>query len=128
MGKPHGHVRRAEVDIGQLDAHPFPKRRRTAADIDRDLEDLAPHHSHQLGLGTAPLPVKPSQRVTHRSRMVRLDEARVDSNGFELLLTVRLDEESSRIAVHDRLQHDDALQLRRDCTQRHQPRSTSLRR
>jgi hypothetical protein len=77
--------------------------RRAAADIDRDVEDLARGDANQLALRQAQLVVQPAQHTLARARVVVLDEPRPDSRLLEFPLVPALEEKAARVAEDFRL-------------------------
>src|SRR5262249_29262322 len=75
-------------------------RRRAAADVDRDVEDLPRQYSHQLSLGLPQLIVQAPQHALLRARHVVLDELRADPGTLELPLVPALEEKATGVAEH----------------------------
>src|SRR5437773_652038 len=63
-----------EIRCGQTDADPATERRRAAADVDGDVEDLSLDDPDQLSLWPPKLQVQAAKCAADRSRMVVLDE------------------------------------------------------
>jgi hypothetical protein len=62
---------------GQRDPDPFAEGRRAAANVDRNVENLARQRAHQLPLGLAHLVVQAAQHLGYRERLVVLYEVHV---------------------------------------------------
>src|SRR5207245_9875925 len=77
---------------------PPTKIRRAAADVRRDIEDLAGDDADELALRPADLIMQPAQHAPPRARVIVLDEARADSRALELPLVPALIEEPARVA------------------------------
>src|SRR5690606_6022915 len=89
--------------------------RRTAADVDGDVVDLALQHADQLALRVArPLVVQAAQHAALRARDVVLDEPGRQAVLAEALGVPALVEEAALVAVHRRLDRHAARQLRFD--------------
>ena len=67
----------------------------------------------------APLHVDPAQHADSRAAVVFLDEAGVYAQLAELVLAEGLDEEAALVAVHRRLDQDDALDLGGEAPEAH---------
>lgn len=61
MGKPFGYPQLPMILRGQAHAHPLAEIRRTAADVDRHVQDLAGADAHQLALGVFQLVMQAAQ-------------------------------------------------------------------
>jgi hypothetical protein len=85
---------------------------RAAAQIDRDVEDLAAGAADQLRLPPLGLEVDPSQRPLRAARVVVLDELDLDAELAPGLAAVGLEHEAALVAVDDGLDQGDAVELR----------------
>src|SRR5580765_2872374 len=88
----------------QARAFPLAERRRSATDIDRDVENLARGDANQFPLRLTHLIVKTAQDALFGARMVVLHELHPDSGALEFLLVPAFEEEAAGVAEHLRLE------------------------
>ena len=114
------HVELAVALVVEDVALPLPEGRRAPAQVDGDVEDLAPGAADQLRLAGLGLEVDPPQRRPRGARVVVLDELDVDPQLGPGVAAVGLDHEAALVAVDLGLEQHDPLELGRDPL-RHQP-------
>src|SRR5205085_1631952 len=68
VGEPGWDEDLAEVLPAESATHPFPERPRAGTDVDRDVENLAAHHPHQLPLRAGALRMQAAKGPAHRAR------------------------------------------------------------
>src|SRR5262245_33077087 len=101
MREAHGHVKLLPVVGAQNDSNVAPEGRRTAANIDCDVEDAAARAADQFCLRSiADLEMQTSDRA-HRVRqgMVLLDELHVDGSLLRGILTPDLGKKAAAIPM-----------------------------
>ena len=118
VGEPRRDEHLAEVVCPERGGRPFAEGGGAGADVDGDVEDLAPQHADQLALGFAELRVQAAQRATGRAGLVVLDEGVGDPRLAILALVERLQEVPAGVPEHLGLDHEDAWQIGIQCTHR----------
>jgi hypothetical protein len=111
VGETGWNVKLLPVRVVQRVAAPFSERRRTAAQIDRDVEDLTSNRPHEFSLGELQLVMQPAQHAAAGERVVVLHELNINPGGREFLSVKRLHEEPSVIPEHFRFDEDDSGQF-----------------
>ena len=96
--------------VVELAALPLAERRRVAPQVDRDVEDAAAGHAHELALAGVGLEVDPAQRAAARARVVVLHEVRGNAVPRPLIRPVGLQEEAALVAVHGGGEQDEAVE------------------
>ena len=97
--EPGRHVALPEVVGRERDANPSAERRRAAADVDGDVEDLALDDADQLALRPPDLQMQAAQRAADRPRMVVLHERAGDAVLAVRVGVIGLDEEAAVVVV-----------------------------
>src|SRR3546814_725304 len=108
----------------QQDGFPLAESRRTAADVDGDVPDLAIEHGHVFALRLRPLVVQAAQHAACRRGNVALHEIWRQPVRSELVIVERFEELPARIAEHLRFDHQAARQRGFDDLHGTYPRST----
>src|SRR5687767_1152367 len=107
MGKTGWDIDLLEVFSRKPDPDPASEGGRTAADIDRHIEDFSLNGPHQLSLRTPALRMQAPQSAVHRTRMVVLDERCPDAALSILALIIIFQEESPGVPMDIRFYGND---------------------
>src|SRR4051812_42849689 len=102
----------AVPDVVEQVRLPLPVGGRAAAQVDGDVEDLAAGAADELRLPRLGLEVDPAQRSLAGARVVVLDEVDVNAELAPGVTAERLEHEAALVAVHDRRDQDDPVELR----------------
>ena len=82
VGEPRRNPQLPLVVPTQMHPHPMAEGFRALSEVDRNIEDFALHHPHQLALRLLDLVVQATQDVLCRLRMVVLDEFGIQPGGL----------------------------------------------